>query len=82
MRQPRQRQHSTKGDPTSIDTRVGEKVRTSRIRNGLVIAEVAQELGISGNQLSLLERGIHPWKLVYLQRLAGLLGFSLVDLFE
>lgn len=67
--------------PGDVDT-VGARLRRRRLAKRLTLREVAAGAGLSEGFLSQVERGVHSGSVSTLQRIAGVLGLGVGDLFE
>jgi transcriptional regulator with XRE-family HTH domain len=66
----------------SLETRLGERLRTIRRRRRETLRAVAERAEISDSFLSQVERGVASPSVASLQRIAGALGAAVSDLFE
>lgn len=67
--------------PTEVDRVVGENVRQARTRRGRTLQEVAEELGISHQQLQKYETGTNRLSAGMIDRAATVLGVPVASLF-
>jgi transcriptional regulator with XRE-family HTH domain len=66
----------------SLESQLGQRLRSIRRRRGGTLRTVAERAGISESFLSQIERGRAGASIATLQRIAGALGTSVADLFE
>lgn len=66
----------------SLERYLGNSIRELRLRHGLTIAEVAEQVGISRGMLSKIENAQTATSLETIGKLAGALGVSLSTLFR
>lgn len=64
------------------NTQIGSKIREFRLQAGLTQEKLAEELGITFQQIQKYERGITKVNLAKLQRLAEVLKLPIVAFFE
>ncbi len=68
--------------PDSLDAMVGAKIRAFRIQRGVSQAELAEQIGVTFQQVQKYERGINRVGASRLSRIATALGVSIGELFE
>lgn len=68
--------------PTEVDRVVGENVRRLRLMRSKTLSELAEELGISHQQLQKYETAANRLSAGMLEKVAGTLGVSIADLFK
>lgn len=64
----------------SIDIFMGNHIRDVRIRMGVSLKDLAENLSISPRQLELYEEGVESFKASILYGIADYLGLSMVNL--
>lgn len=73
---------TTQADQDSLERYLGNAIRELRLRHGLTIAEVAEQVGISRGMLSKIENAQTATSLETIGKLASALGVSLSTLFR
>lgn len=71
---------SSRGD--NVDPLVGDRLRRARRLRGLTLTEVATEVGLSHNFLSMVERGVTDISLARFRRLAAFYALPAGELLE
>lgn len=66
--------------PTPLSVRVAARVRGLAAEQGVTQMQVAEHLGLAQTAVSKRFRGVTPWPLDELERMAELLGVDLPDL--
>lgn len=69
-------------DETSLDQRIGARVRDLRAARELTLEVLAERSGVSRSMISLIERGESSPTAALLEKLASALGVSLASLFD
>lgn len=64
----------------SLSRQVGQKIRGYRKRLGMTVSQLAQGVGITQQQMVRIEAGLSGVNLARLNRIAEVLGVSMVDL--
>lgn len=72
---------ATSRSPTEVDRVVGENLREVRIRRGRTLSEVAEEMGVSHQQLQKYETGANRLSAGMIDRAATVLGVTIASLF-
>ena len=69
-------------ETTSLDQRIGTRVRDLRASRGLTLEDLAERSGVSRSMISVIERGESSPTAALLEKLASGLGVSLASLFD
>jgi transcriptional regulator with XRE-family HTH domain len=72
----------TKKRPDGRDIEVGRRVRTYRLQKGLSQEKLAEQLGLTFQQVQKYEKGTNRIGAGRLQRIAEILGVPVIDFFE
>jgi transcriptional regulator with XRE-family HTH domain len=72
----------TKKRPDARDAEVGRRVRTYRLQKGLSQEKLAEQLGLTFQQVQKYEKGTNRIGAGRLQRIAEILGVPVIDFFE
>ena len=68
--------------PDALDVMVGAKIRIFRIHRGVSQIDLAEQIGVTFQQVQKYERGINRVGAGRLSRIAAVLGVSIGELFE
>lgn len=68
--------------PDPLDVMVGAKIRVLRVSRGLSQSELADEIGVTFQQVQKYEKGANRVGASRLSQIAGVLGVAVGDLFE
>ena len=69
-------------ETTSLDQRIGTRVRDLRASRCLTLEDLAERSGVSRSMISVIERGESSPTAALLEKLASGLGVSLASLFD
>jgi transcriptional regulator with XRE-family HTH domain len=72
----------TKKRPDARDVEVGRRVRTYRLQKGLSQEKLAEQLGLTFQQVQKYEKGTNRIGAGRLQRIAEILAVPVIDFFE
>src|SRR3954462_5829429 len=68
--------------PDPLDTMVGARIRVLRIHNKISQTDLAEQIGVTFQQVQKYEKGTNRIGASRLSRIAGVLGISVGELFE
>src|SRR5260370_23415191 len=68
--------------PDPLDVMVGAKIRIFRIHRGVSQIDLAEQIGVTFQQVQKYERGVNRIGASRLSRIATMLGVSIGELFE
>jgi transcriptional regulator with XRE-family HTH domain len=68
--------------PDPLDAMVGAKIRVFRIHSGMSQTDLAEQIGVTFQQVQKYEKGMNRVGASRLSRIATVLGISVGDLFE
>jgi len=71
-----------KRSPVSIDVLVGQNIRISRLQKGWSQGELGRRIGVTFQQVQKYEKGANRVGASRLSQIAGVLGISIVALFD
>ena len=68
--------------PDPLDAKVGAKIRVLRVSRGLSQSDMADEIGVTFQQVQKYEKGVNRVGASRLSQIANVLGISVGELFE